>query len=807
MTSVSSQWEQDRAGEESTSGPVRPTLPPVLLYGLGLWLGAAKFVEGPGTLSVGIALSLGILGFILPMAYVWLRSRKRWLVADSAMRVFGRHLLLVVGGISVGCALGAAYSYHYAALVEDYSGAKGEFVIRATEDGRSGTYGDTIVGTIVSINGSPVSDRVKVQVRYTEGNLWYRDTFRVWGKLQGGSSTYLRQRGIIGTLTTADSIEVIDGDVGLFAAIAKIRKVTVDAIRTSASIQENSAEILNPEVVVLEALVCGYRYDLFAGDAYDNFKIAGLGHLVAVSGAHLSVMFGLLTLLLKTLRLKKKLSLSLQVLALLVYLLFSAIPISALRAAVMVSLGLFAFVFGRRPATLNALGFCIVAIVLTNPTASLSASFVLSATSTMGIVLFAGLAEWWISKLLPMVPKAISSALALTLSASCLSLPFSCAYFSQCSTVSLLSNLLCAPLFTLACCLGLVSAVVLLGLPGLAELLFAVAVSCTGVLCQIVEWCAAIPYACIPMDVSMGQALGFTLLSGLLLWRLWPVPNVKATFISFALVLVMVVILASATRFQDRVVMMDVGQGDAILLQSGGQSILIDTGDEPALLRQALARANITRLSAVVITHPDKDHCGSLQELSLVCELETVIVAADTLECDCQSCLSLLAVCEGIGAEVRGLVVGDAIDFGRFSCEVIWPSAFIDEGGNDDSLCLLVEVETSESTAESTPYRLLFTGDAGYESLSEAFPEQPYDIDVLKVSHHGSYTGLDEPLMQQLSPEIALISVGENNRYGHPHAEVLELLAEANCEVYRTDLCGDISLKFTTQGVKVSTQR
>ncbi len=718
--------------------------------------------------------------------------------------------MMVCAGVCLGVALGLAQSMIYATQVSRVDDVGGKFLFRATEDGREGTYGDYVYAKLLSVNGEEVQGNTLICVYYDDATVWFGDEFSVVGIISPASTDYMRENRLAGSISTSELV-VWPSD-GLSGSIASLRKRVVEAI---ASVAGNTSEAtssteedasISTEFAVLEALVCGYRYDLFTGDVYDDFKVAGVAHLVAVSGAHLSVMFGLISLVLKRTKLSRRVSLALQLCALVAYLFFSAIPISALRAAMMVSIGLFSFVFGRRPATLNALAICIIVILVSDPTAALSSSFILSASSTLGILLFSGLAEHWIKTLFPYSPKGVTSALALTLSSSVMSLPFSCALFSQCALVSLLTNLLCAPLFTLTCSAGLAAAVAFTALPAAGTLLFSVAGAFSGILCAVVEVCASIPYACVAVDIGMASALGLTFAMTIVLWCAWPAPSVRGVIGCFALLAVAILASALLSPNEDRIVMFDIGQGDAILVESEGRSILIDTGDEPTLLRQALARAGVTHLDAVAISHPDQDHCGSLSDLALVCEIDTLVVAADLMECACSSCSSLMELAENLGIQVIGLEVGDTLSFGIFTCEVVWPYEFSDEGGNDDSLCLVVSAQ-AYSIDENPGFYLLTSGDAGYAQQLEAFGDEPIDLDVIKVSHHGSYTGTDEALLEALLPEVALISVGEDNRYGHPHDEVLAYLEEAGCTVYRTDESGDISLEFSAGAVELTCQQ
>ncbi|MFR8009462.1 MAG: ComEC/Rec2 family competence protein, partial [Gordonibacter urolithinfaciens] len=258
----------------------------------------------------------------------------------------------------------------------------------------------------------------------------------------------------------------------------------------------------------------------------------------------------------------------------------------------------------------------------------------------------------------------------------------------------------------------------------------------------------------------------------------------------------------------DEIVMLDVGQGDAFVVRSGGAAVLVDTGNQERLLREALARHAVFRLDAVVVTHGDDDHMGALASLKGVVQVDRVLVAADALACSCDACARLrgdAATLVGEGA-VQGLAQGDGLRVGAFDLEVVWPARFADEGGNADSLCLLARAGADGDGAPD--WTALFAGDAEHEQLAALEGQGLVGrVDVLKVGHHGSKNALTPELAAALSPRIALVSVGAGNRYGHPADKTLRELADAGAQVWRTDEAGDVSCKSTAQGIAVAALR
>ena len=289
------------------------------------------------------------------------------------------------------------------------------------------------------------------------------------------------------------------------------------------------------------------------------------------------------------------------------------------------------------------------------------------------------------------------------------------------------------------------------------------------------------------------------------LWLLWPqVRTVRAAAaLGGAYALAAAIIALAPFAHADEVVMLDVGQGDAFLVRSRGASILIDTGDKDALLRQELAEQGVFRLDAVVVSHPDADHCGSLSSLAAYVEIGRVYAAEPLLSCACGNCAQLRAdALDATGQGIAGLTVGDELQAGAFGLRVVWPDAFCDEGGNADSLCLLAEADCDGDGRSE--HAILFTGDAEAQQLAQMVDAgRVGGIDVLKVGHHGSRVALTAELAGALDPEIALVSCGAQNRYGHPAAETMEHLGGAT--ILRTDADGTVVLTFTERGIAART--
>ena len=240
---------------------------------------------------------------------------------------------------------------------------------------------------------------------------------------------------------------------------------------------------------------------------------------------------------------------------------------------------------------------------------------------------------------------------------------------------------------------------------------------------------------------------------------------------------------------------LDVGQGDAILLQQNGATMLIDTGDngiENQLLEQ-LQQLNVTELDYLVCTHYHADHIGGVVEVLQNITVKRVLLPSGTSTT--QTYEDMLDAIEEKGIATSFPKIGYTGQLGEAEFQVVGPKYEDSDNQNDNSLMIRVQFGNAS---------FLFTGDA--ESTEEADTMATgYEIqaDVLKVGHHGSSTSTSERFLQAVNPVCAVISCGAGNDYGHPHEETLDTLSSAGVTVYRTDLSGAITMLTDGSTIRV----
>jgi competence protein ComEC len=263
----------------------------------------------------------------------------------------------------------------------------------------------------------------------------------------------------------------------------------------------------------------------------------------------------------------------------------------------------------------------------------------------------------------------------------------------------------------------------------------------------------------------------------------------------------------STQSANDEVIMLNVGQGDSFVFRSGGKTLMVDTGNEPEMLYAALARNNISKLDAVLITHPDSDHCGSLSELAGVVEVDKIILADGLDEVEDVAVSQFVHQTEVmVGTQnVEEVATGSQICFGKFTFQVVAPNSITNDGGNEDSICFYLLVDCDEDG--KTDWTGFFCGDAEAEELENLEEEgQLLPVDIYKVGHHGSKKALTSELAHVLNPRIALIGVGKNS-YGHPTQETLSTLGSVGAQIFRSDECGDVTCEFKQDAIDVSTSK
>ena len=539
-----------------------------------------------------------------------------------------------------------------------------------------------------------------------------------------------------------------------------------------------------------QGLLLGQTENLSAGT--DRvLEQSGIRHVVAVSGLHVSILFGMVHLLTRR---KRWLTALLGIPVLLLFSAVAGFSPSIVRACAMQVLMILAMLWEREYDPPTALAFGAGILLLWNPYTITSVSFQLSVGSMAGIFLVSGKIRGylmdkkrlgrWNRKTLPGRLAAWGAAsFSVTLGAMLLTTPMCAYYFGTVSLVSPVSNILLLWLVTWIF-YGIIVCVLLGGF--LAPV--------AGLLAQAVSWGIRIvlgaakvlgnlPYATIRTENV--YLMGFLVFAyGLVLLFLFLRPRKpRLLCVCLAIGLVSSIFFSTMERFTDsyRVTVLDVGQGQCVLIQCGGDCFVVDCGSQSGSqtgewAADALKDQGVSRISGLILTHYDFDHTSGARELMELVETDTLYLP-HTPEAD-----RTLAQ----GAE-QVYWISTLLELPCGTGKITILPGEKDSTGNENSLCILFQAENCD---------ILITGDRNQEG--EAYLLEQIDLprlDVLIVGHHGADSSTGLALLEKTRPATAVISVGAENGYGHPQPEVLQRLELFGCRVLRTDQNGTIVLR------------
>ena len=534
-----------------------------------------------------------------------------------------------------------------------------------------------------------------------------------------------------------------------------------------------------------KALLLGDTHDLDYG-LDTAFKVSGIRHIVAVSGLHISILYGLICIV--TLR-KRFLTAAVGIPVLILFAAMAGLAPSALRACIMVSLMLLAQLLGREYDPPTALSFAVLVMLMVNPMAIVSASLQLSAGCVAGILLFNKPIYDWLKDRLPgkhgfraKAMHAVCASMSVSLSAMSLTTPLCACYFGMVSLAGPLTNLLALWAVNLIF-IGLIATGFLyLILPAAAAITASVLVWPIRYVQELARMIAGFPLAAVyttSIYVVIWLVFMYILLTVFLIMKEKQPGKFLCCGVA-GLCLALILSWAEPLISDTRITMLDVGQGQAIILQSEGKTFLVDCGgddDEQTadMISSTLLGQGISRLDGIVLTHFDRDHAGALCHLLTRVETDCLFLPDTQNEFDFpQTDGEMIYVWEDM-----------ELSFGASKLKIYGP---VYSGlSNENSLCVLFDTENCD---------ILITGDRS--SFGERMllrKRELQDVDVLVAGHHGAGDSTSEELLRAVMPETVLISVARDNIYGHPAPALLQRLEKFGCAVYRTDENGTITIR------------
>lgn len=717
------------------------------------------------------------------------------LYADSwTVRLIGIALTLIISGLAekkpgtlrrllvtmLGFMFGFGWFWGYTARYLNPISVLDEEIrqcsIRASDYSRETDYGSAVDGTI-QIEGKTY--RIAAYFKQME-DIAPGDTisglFRLGITTQAGESpaSYYQGKGIFLLAYQKSQIELTHNPQSLRDIPARLR------FQIRGILEKH---IPQDCVAFSKALLLGDTSELSYQTDVD-FKISGIRHVVAVSGLHISIFFAIIS----SITFRKRLLTAFAGIPLLF--LFAAIAgfsPSVTRASIMCALMLTAQLLNREYDGPSALSFAVILMLIANPYCVGSVSFQLSVTSVMGIFLFApGIRKKLTAGLKDRKGKKyrflrkVAAGAAVTIGAQIMTIPLCAYYFGVVSLVGVFTNLLVLWVVSLTFCLLAAVCVLSVICSPLAGLVGAIAGILIRYILLVAKVMAAFPLAAV---YTVSPYIIIWLCFAYLLLFVYLYCRKKALcFACCAVLSLCIALIASwweATTSDVRFTVLDVGQGQCLLMQSKGRVYVVDCGGDSGertanLAAETLLSQGYSHVDGLILTHTDRDHAGGA-------EFFLSRIPADFL--------ILPHMTEGIAIPDNTQVVTVAQDIvvsdGTSTVTVFAPVFRGEE--NEMSLCVLFDTEKCD---------ILITGDRnafGERSLLR-HTDIP-DVDVLIAGHHGSKHSNCEELLAAVKPEIVCISVGADNPYGHPAAEALERFADYGCTVYRTDQEGTIIIR------------
>jgi competence protein ComEC len=559
----------------------------------------------------------------------------------------------------------------------------------------------------------------------------------------------------------------------------------------------NALAGVTPDAKTLVAGLAIGEISALSEDLEQQMRIVSLTHLVAVSGSNCAIVVGMVYLIAVGLRFGRTGRTVISLAGLGLYVLLIGPDPSVLRAGVMAASVIVMVALGRRTWALNALAIATIILLISDPWLAVEFGFGLSVLATAGILLLAPAMAEKFSKRMPL-PLALG--LSVTLAAQLFCLPLLMQLQPGLPTYSVVANLLAGPMVAPVTVLGMIALLLTPLAPPLVAIVSWIASLGTWVIELVAILFSGLPVAYFPWATGWpATILSVLLIVAVAAWLRGATVLMQQLGVG-ALVVVVVgtFSIPAASEILPKswplknwaVVACDVGQGDALVIQSLGRTAVIDVGSDDAMIVDCLSELRVSQVDLLVLTHFDFDHVGGIKGAISSRSVSTAIVSGFPDDRPAtKEALDLLAQ-----QTVRVITAEPKISgqLGEFSWRVLAPTKSASEAkdSNDASVVMVFS---------GPNFDLLLLGDlgeAGQQRISSSAIQllgsssKPL---ILKVSHHGS-NDQSAALHELLRPELAVISVGEANGYGHPGGELLDLLARSGSQVLRTDSYGSIGI-------------
>lgn len=660
---------------------------------------------------------------------------------------------------------------------------KQEIVLRASVSSWETDRGCAVDGTI-HLSGQ----NYKIRLYLTQNcHLNPGDLVMTTAKLrltdEGGSKepTFHRTNGILLLGYQSGDLTIEHGDPGIWDFPGILREKSLRTIER-----------------LIPGEAAGFAKALLLSDRSDmsylrssQFCVTGISHIVAVSGLHVTILF---TLLYCFAGKRRYLTAVIGIPSLILFAAMAGFVPSVTRASIMQILFMLALVLNREYDAPTALSFAALAMLIWNPLVIAAVGFQLSVASVAGIFLFSGKIRNWISRFIPEGKKKSAyratriwfiGSISVTMGATIMTMPLVAIYFGTISLVAPITNLLVLPVVSfifygtaLVCLLGNLLPITASVLGWMVSILIRYVYAVTGIL-------AKFPLAAVytrSVYIVFWLVFCYIVLTILLCSRKKN-PVLGTGLCAAALAIALTASYAEVRRDDYRVTALDIGQGQCVLLQCNGETYMVDCGgsygkDAGDYAARTLMSQGIFNIDGVILTHYDEDHIGGVEYLAQRIGIGTIYLP------DVAGMVSFQQrICQVKDDMVFYPINQDMeLPIGKGKITIFEPE---DAGNSNDSGVVVL--------FQREKYDTLVTGDMSMVKERQLVREKELpDCEVLVVGHHGSKSSTSEELLYATAPDVAMISAGLHNSYGHPSEDVLSRLMAYGCQIFRTDLMGDI---------------
>jgi len=593
-------------------------------------------------------------------------------------------------------------------------------------------------------------------------------------------SQYLKTLNIYGTIKVEESKIINKNQLSpILISINNIKEKMID--NANRNMPKRTANLLL-------GILIGER-DNIQEDIIESFRTANLSHILAVSGAHTSYIILGITYLISKSKTPKRIGYIITIINLLIFIIITGASYSVVRACIMAIVVIGAKICYRKENFFTSICISLIIILIQNPFAINDIGLKLSFMGTAGIVIFNKSITNFFIKL--KIKQKIAEALSVTFSAQLMIMPITILNFNTISLTFFISNILASPLLGIIIIFGFISIFISSILNPISKVLFLILHIFLELLILVSKVTEKIPGSSILVKTpNILFAIVYYILILFFNYffvikqnptrrfhkkiiKIITIKNIKNAFKVIAVVFLIILLLTRIVRIINptlKIYFIDVGQGDSTLIVTPkNKKILIDGGEgKTNVLFQCLLDRRINKIDYIIISHFDSDHCNGLIEIIEKMRVENIVMSKQSKESE--EYKKILEIIKQKNIKVSSVKAEDKIIIEKnLYTKILNPAEkFEFQDLNNNAIVAKLVYKN---------FSMLFTGDIekAEENLAKKYKNELKST-ILKVAHHGSKTSTSEKFLKYVEPQIALIGVGENNKFGHPNQITIEKL-------------------------------